>query len=102
MMARKHVTDAMVCQAYADFNGMRDAALKATPPGHIFGVDSPLAHFPWPYELLAERTGECEKVCYRAIERAYDRGLVEFGTSLRSGWLTDEGRALIEVKGGAA
>ena len=101
-MARKHVTDAMVCQAYSDYKATLNAALRTIPDGYIFGVGAPLPHAPWPYELLAERTGECEKVCYRAMERAYDRGLIEFGTSLRSGWLTDEGEALLEAKGGAA
>lgn len=49
----------------------------------------------WPYELLAESTGECEKVCYRAMERAAKHGLLEYGTSLRTAWLTDKGRQLL-------
>jgi hypothetical protein len=50
---------------------------------------------PWPYELLMARTGQCEKVCYRAMERAYDRGLLECGVSLRTAWLTDKGKAFL-------
>lgn len=100
-MARKDVTDEMVCQAYVDAKAMRDAVMKQFPPDYHFGALTPLPHLPWPYELLAERTGECEKVCYRAMERAFDRGLIEYGTSLRSGWLTDDGLALIGQKGGA-
>jgi hypothetical protein len=51
----------------------------------------------WPYELLSEITGECEKVCYRAMERAFKRGLLDYGVSLRSGFLTPEGKKLLEI-----
>ena len=49
----------------------------------------------WPYQLLAEATGECEKVCVAAIQRATDRGFLEYGTSLRTAWLTDKGLDLL-------
>lgn len=71
----KHITDLMVVQAYA---------AVADRPGK------------WPYELIAEQTGASEKVAYAACERAYDRGLIECGVSLRSGWLTDKGKALVQ------
>lgn len=51
----------------------------------------------WPYQLLAERTGQPEKVCYRAMERACRRGLIEYGVSLRSGWLTEKGQAILRT-----
>lgn len=75
-MARKDITDKQVCEAVRD--------CKSTNHREF-----------WPYELLAQRTGECEKVCYAAMERAYDRDYIEYGVSLRSGWLTEEGRRLI-------
>lgn len=75
-MSMKDVTDRQVCQAVADF---RAAGLNG----------------PWPYELLAQRTGQPEKVCYRAMERADAHGLLEYGVSLRTAWLTDKGRALL-------
>ena len=78
-MSRKDVTDLMVCQAYADRNA---------EGAHLRGK--------WPYEILASRTGECEKVCYRAMERACDRGLIDYGVTLRSGWVTPEGEALLD------
>ena len=79
MMARKDVTDKMVCEAVRDYQ---------------------LCHDAWPYELLAERTGQPEKVCFRAMERADEHGLLEYGVSLRTAWLTDEGKALLaENKG---
>jgi hypothetical protein len=39
-----------------------------------------------------------EKVLYSAMERASDRDLLNYGTSLRGGWLTDKGRALLESR----
>lgn len=72
-MATKDITDLMVCQAYQD-----------RQPTEL------------PYDLLMQRTGECLKVCYRAMERAHGRGYIEYGVSLRSGWLTDKGKQLLK------
>lgn len=92
-MATKDITDEQVCravQAYQD-------ATRALPrmPGQVFGMtpvyDAPL----FPYEALARETGEAEKVCYRAMERAERRGLIEVGTSLRTGWLSAKGKQLL-------
>ena len=77
-MSRKDVTDIMVLKAYKEFGQMD------------------LPRYKWPYEILAEWTGEHEKVCYRAMERAHKRGLVEYGTSLRTGWLTEKGKELLK------
>jgi hypothetical protein len=89
-MAHKDVTDLMVCQAYADAKALR----HKPSPGHIFGLRA-LPPTPCPYELLMLRTNECLKVCYQAMERAHKRDLIEYGTSLRSGWLTEKGKALL-------
>jgi len=75
-MATKDVSDLQVCKAVQAF---RDRDLD----------------LPWPYETLAVETGQAEKVCYRAMERAYDRGYLEYGVSLRTSWLTDKGKALL-------
>lgn len=75
-MPTKDVTDLMVCKAYEQYR-----------------IDWP--NSPFPYEWLQEKTGECFKVCYRAMERACDRDLVEYGVSLRTGWLTDKGKKLL-------
>jgi hypothetical protein len=45
-------------------------------------------------EHLMEYSEEPQKVCLRALERAHKRGLIDYGVSLRSAWLTDKGRAL--------
>jgi len=36
-----------------------------------------------------------EKVIYARMDRLVYRGFLEFGTSLRSAWLTDEGKAYL-------
>lgn len=74
-MSTKDVTDLDVCRAYADAKAMGYAR--------------------FPHELLAERTGQCEKVCFRAMERAERRGFVEYGVSRRLGWLTEKGQAFL-------
>lgn len=49
----------------------------------------------WPIEILTIETRECEKVCYRAMERAERKGYIEYGVSLRSAWITDKGKELL-------
>ena len=71
-MARKDISDAKVLQVYLD---ERNGAARIA--------------------LLMERTEQPEKVCWRAMERACDRGYIEYGVSLGAGWLTNEGRALL-------
>jgi hypothetical protein len=80
-MPRRDVTDIQVCQAY----GLKNKEAKA---GRSFDV----------IEHLAVHTGQPEKVVYRAMERAYRHGLVEFGVSLRSGWLTEKGEGMVQVR----
>lgn len=95
-MATKDITDAQVCRAVQDYND----AIKALPPLRsgpfgLFGTTPIVYAPPFPYEALAASTGQPEKVCYRAMERAEKRGLIEYGVSLRTGWLTDKGKALL-------
>ena len=47
-------------------------------------------------DSLQAMTGESRKVCLRAMERACDRGLIEYGVSLRTGWVTEEGKKLFD------
>lgn len=75
-MAMKDISDLQVCAAVQAF---KDCNMEG----------------PWPYEFLAQETKHPEKVCYRAMERAYKRGYIEYGVSLRSGWLTEKGLQLI-------
>ena len=83
-MATKDITDRQVCEAIRDARNMewrRD------------GENC------WPYDLLTERTGQPFKVCWRAMERTYNRRLVECGVNLRTGWLTDAGEILLKTMG---
>ena len=77
---RGHISDLDVCLAYAALMMAREKNLLDCP---------------WPYELLATRYSCHQKIAYRACERAHRRGLIEYGVSLRSGWLTDDGKKLI-------
>lgn len=73
-MKTSDIPDTSVCLAYAKF--WREKG--ALPP-----------------EILHQETGAPPKVCLSACERAFRRGLVAYGTSLRSGWLTELGVACL-------
>lgn len=77
-MSMKNVPDWLVCRAVQAY---QDDAEKDF----------------FPYDLLTYMTGECEKVCIRAMERACRHELIEYGVSLRTGWLTQKGKDLIRV-----
>lgn len=46
-------------------------------------------------DLIVDETGAPYKVAEAAMERAVDRGLLEYGVSLRTAWATDAGLALL-------
>lgn len=54
------------------------------------------SHSEWSYDILERETGECTKVCYRALERAHRNGLIDYGVSLRTAWITEEGKKFLE------
>jgi hypothetical protein len=85
-VATKDISDKQVCEAYVEYH----EKLK----GRTSFIEG---EFEWPYNILQRVTGQPEKVCYRAMERASDRGYIEYGVSLRTGWLTDKGKALLSV-----
>ncbi len=74
-MATKDITDRQVLEAYQKCKDISEL---------------------WPYHVLQLETGEPGKVCYRAMERAEDRGLIDCGVSLRTGWITDKGCKLLQ------
>ena len=78
----KDITDEMVCRAY-------ERAEKQRGNGRAW------RDYDDPYTALERETGACFKVCYRAMERAANRGFIDYGMSLRTGWLTDKGKELI-------
>ena len=74
-MKRGDIHDRMVCIAYAE-------AWRAGCPCSV--------------EVILKRmTGAPAKVITAAMVRACGRGYVDYGVSLRCGWLTDKGRALV-------
>lgn len=86
-MATKDITDKQVCEAYAEIKKQTDDLMSRRA--------LLIEKHDWPYDLLMKMTGQPEKVCYRAMERAEERGLIEYGVSLRSGWLTEKGKELL-------
>lgn len=74
-MAMKDVSDVQVCLAYQYRTSGHNAAL--------------------PHVILSKISGQCDKVCLRAIERAYKRRLIDCGTGLHTGWLTLKGKELL-------
>lgn len=77
-MATKDITDFQVLRAYEE---------------RAKNILSPAVH-----EILAQQTGQCVKVCFHAMDRVHRRGLIEYGVSVRSAWLTEEGKKLLEEK----
>lgn len=48
-------------------------------------------------DIIIERTGAPYNVAHAKLQRLNDRGLVDYGVSLRTCWATDKGRALLET-----
>ena len=74
-MSTKDISDRQVCAAYAAMEHLHETAEV----------------------ILQYQTGQPEKVCWRAMERACRRDLIDYGTNLRYGWLTEKGRALLDL-----
>ena len=75
-MKRRDISDLDVVKAVAEYN------------------EDP-HHSRFPYETLAEQFDCDEKLAYSACERACKNGLIEYGVSLRTGWLTKKGEKLL-------
>ncbi|MGU3466407.1 hypothetical protein ACLBXO_16295 [Methylobacterium sp. C33D] len=84
-MAMKDIPDLMVLQAY----------MQAFCEREILGSEA----WRFPYVILQEWTKQPLKVCYRCMERACDRGLIEYGVSLRCGWIDPKGYELLGMPG---
>jgi hypothetical protein len=79
-MKRSDISDYEVCKAYVEMRKNWNGAE---------------GNFAYPYDILSARFKCPEKVVYRAMERTYDRGLIECGVSLRTGWVTSKGETLL-------
>lgn len=95
----KHISDAQVCIATDMFRKKRDEQKGMFEPGVIFGVRKYEGEYDQRviYDFLHEITGAPINVCYRAMERANKRGLIGYGVSLRTAWLTELGEFTLWV-----
>jgi hypothetical protein len=75
-MAMKDIPDKMVLLAYKLYDADR--------MGKKF-----------PYDFLMEMSNQPFKVCYKCMERASNRDLIDYGVSLRTGWITEKGMELL-------
>jgi hypothetical protein len=74
---------------YSSANISDKQVLAAIQKSHEMGFDK------YCYEILAEESGCPLKVCYTALERVNDKGYIDYGVSVRTAWLTDEGEAVL-------
>ena len=51
-----------------------------------------------PWQALMDKFSAPEKVVYAAMDRDCDKGLLDYGTTLRTAWVTEEGYELLEEK----
>lgn len=68
-MKRKDITTKMVLSAYLESKKINK----------------------FPHEIIQENTGYPLKVIWSAIERDLDNDYIEYGVSMRTGWLTEKG-----------
>ena len=81
---RRDIPDAAVVRAAAALHA-KEPCTPATTPFFIDGI-------------LSEQYPGCpEKVIDSAIERCCDKGYFEYGVSMRTGWPTEKGLALLEA-----
>lgn len=96
---RAHISDLEVCLAYDVYRTASDAGPAFTSFYDMFVrlmTEKPGPDLcPAPYKMLAKRFNCDEKLAWSACERANNHGLIEYGTSLAFGWLTDAGKELI-------
>lgn len=88
MLQRKDITNESVCRAYA----LYQLAMEKFGFNNVIPSDC----IRYPYEILMNWFDLPFDVCWRAMERASDEGFIEYGVSLRTGWLTDKGKQLLK------
>lgn len=96
-MATKDISDFQVVKAVQDYQAAMQAIWDGVHEGKY--LDAPLVLYDapiFPYKALANQTGEPEKVCLRAMERADKRGLIVCGAMYWAAWLTAKGKKLLE------
>jgi len=89
-----YISDWQVCRAVEAYQDVRQRRYPTLIEALAAAASPPAP----PYETLAAETGQAVMVCYLAMRRAARRGLIEYGVSLRTGWLTPAGRDLLREK----
>ena len=79
IVKRADLTDLMVLEAYIKSDDFRRNTDKIV----------------WPEDIIHQNTGFPFKVIQRAMERVESKGFIEYGVSLRSGWLSDKGKEFV-------
>lgn len=74
------ISDEMIVLCYAEYNNR-----------HAIGLWSKTAD-----EVIKELTKKPMRVIWRAMTRACNRGYIEYGVSMRTGWPTPAGLALLQ------
>ena len=74
-MATKDISDIKVCEAIREYQ---------------------LNNSIYADEILMKMTNQVRKVCIKAMERAENKDLIEYGVSLRTAWLTNKGLELLK------
>lgn len=79
------ISDKDVCRAYLCFN-TKDKNFNPV--------------FPYPAEILWTWFSGCPKeIIFAAMERAFSRGLINYGVTLGAGWLTERGKEKVAGEG---
>lgn len=81
-MRTSDISDVQVCEAYRRWGVEAEACVHAARTAEVH---------------LMEMTGAPIKVALSAMSRASRHGLVNYGVSLRTGWLEDAGKQLLDI-----
>lgn len=83
----------LVCLAY-DFRREYPCLAELAGAAHLSEEN-----IVWPTQLLQAWTGTSEEECEAIMDQAATQDLVDYGTSVRSGWLTHAGQACLLASG---
>lgn len=83
----RDIPDDVALAAVRDWKKIAPSAGIAMPADFEYGTVTALVRI----------TGAPPKVALRKIEKLVDRGLIEYGASINSAWLTAEGKAAIKT-----
>lgn len=93
MNKENNLLDELVCFSYAmrkEYPRLLElAAYDQLTDGNIV----------WPYHAIMKISGQSEDVCLELCEQAEAKGLIEYGTTIKGGWLTEQGEKIFQTSG---